>query len=310
MTDYVLHGVVVASSIPLPALPAPSGSTPALHLAARRSNVAGPVAGEVFASSDAPGATYTARRGDFGLSCSYGALGSVSFDADSRAFVSAEAADLETEQALFSGSALALWLVARSELVLHASAVAWDDCAVAILGESNAGKTTLAAQCVLAGARLVGDDVLRVTHTEGEARWHAGVRWLRLRSASSTLTESWPGPRYKSERDGRWVVTPDENSLPSSGKLHALLLPKLEPSATELSLSRVSAAEALRRLVQAPRVRGLVAADLLRKQLELNAELARSVPCFEVTTPVGPPFLGPDAARLRSDVLASVKADP
>jgi hypothetical protein len=307
MTDYVLHGVVVASAIPLPALPAPSGSTPALHLMPRAA-LSHAASGEIFASSAAPGAIYTARRGDFGLSCSYGTLGSVSFDADAHAFVNAEGADLETEQALFSGSALALWLVARSELVLHASAVAWGDCAVAILGESNAGKTTLAAQCVIAGARLVGDDVLRVTHTEGEARWHAGVRWLRLRSAASALIEGWPGPRYQSERDGRWVVTPEDDSLPLSARLHALLLPKLDANATELSLSPVSAAEALRRLVLAPRVRGLVAPDLLRKQLELNAQLARSVPCFEVTTPLGPPFLGAAAARLRSDVLAHVQA--
>jgi hypothetical protein len=74
-------------------------------------------------------------------------------------------------------------LVMSSEgnLVLHASAVSIDGCAVAFVGASMEGKSTLAASFGLAGFHVFGDDVLRLVRDD---RWQAypGADCVRLRA--------------------------------------------------------------------------------------------------------------------------------
>lgn len=307
MSVYTLHGVVVESSLTLPALSAWPGATPELRLHERAlPPFAFEGAGEIFAELDVPGARYVARRGPFGVSCDYAEWGRVLFGPDGSVTLSVRKGESETARALLSGSALALWLVAQSELVLHASTVAWDGCSVALVGGSAAGKTTLAAQCVIAGAQLVGDDVLRVGLDGVVARWHAGARWLRLRVGSSSLLDGWPGRARRAEEDGRWVLEPGESSLSVSGPLDALVWPRLDAAARDFEVQRLPAAEGLRRLLLGPRVRGLSAADLLRAQFEKAAQLVRAVPCFEVTIPPGPPFA--NATELRSQLAREMSA--
>lgn len=306
MNVYALHGVTVESPLTLPALIASPGLEPELRLQELWGSVVD-WGGEVFAQLDQPGARYVARRGDVGVSCEYPGFGGVLFGSDGRVSLAASVREPETARALLSGSAFALWLVARSQLVLHASTVAWDDCCVALVGGSAAGKTTLAAECVIAGARLVGDDVLRVTLEGERALWHAGARWLRLRAGSAALVDAWRGPFRHVAADARWVVEPAESSLPTSSRLDALVWPRLAGDARVVGVQRLTAAEALRRLVLAPRVRGLIATELLRAQFHEAARLVRTVPCFEATIPPGPPFANAAALRLQLLRAASVR---
>jgi len=68
----------------------------------------------------------------------------------------------------------------RGLLVLHASAVAFGDHIVAFAGDTAAGKSTMAAYCVQAGAKLVADDMVRVSLTADGVRAYAGAPHLRL----------------------------------------------------------------------------------------------------------------------------------
>jgi hypothetical protein len=289
MTLYRVHGLVIESELVLPALPAPAGSAVTLRAFYQPFEAPAPDRRqEELASSDSPTARYQARRGDFGLHCSYGSLGQVLFTPDARVLV--DAGDDESAAALLTGSALAIWLISNAELVLHASAVAWGELSVAIVGGSHSGKTTFAAQCVLAGARLLGDDVLRVATTPPAAVWHAGVQWLRLRSGAAALLSAWAGSSYQSARDERWVATPPEVDAPALGSLAALVFPSLSEDGS-VSVKPVGPAEVLQRLLLVPRVRGLHSHALLREQLRRTGDLARTVPGFDVSVPVGPPFL-------------------
>ena len=63
----------------------------------------------------------------------------------------------------------------RGMEILHASAVEMAGRAVAFLGSSGVGKTTLAARIVVRGARLVTDDVLAVDMANGAVRAYRGV---------------------------------------------------------------------------------------------------------------------------------------
>ena len=67
-----------------------------------------------------------------------------------------------------AGLADALLAHLRGETSLHASAVARDGRALAFLGRSGDGKSTLAAHLCQRGFALVADDVLRVTARDGE----------------------------------------------------------------------------------------------------------------------------------------------
>ncbi len=60
------------------------------------------------------------------------------------------------------GPTLALLLHQRGRLVLHASAVGTDHAAIAILGESGQGKSTLAAALYARGFTAVADDVVSI----------------------------------------------------------------------------------------------------------------------------------------------------
>jgi hypothetical protein len=68
--------------------------------------------------------------------------------------------------------------------VFHASAVELDGRAVALIGPSGVGKTSLAVQLVLGGARFMTDDVLALDRgIDGPLRAHPGASIASLRAA-------------------------------------------------------------------------------------------------------------------------------
>lgn len=78
------------------------------------------------------------------------------------------------------GPAMALLLHQRGRLVLHASTVALDGGAVAVLGRSGQGKSTLAAALYRGGHPLVSDDVTAVELDGGEPAVRPGYPRLKL----------------------------------------------------------------------------------------------------------------------------------
>lgn len=86
------------------------------------------------------------------------------------------------------GQVLPLAAVLRGLEVFHASAVAIDGRALALLGASTAGKTSVAVQLVLGGARFMTDDVLAVSPgAAGGVIAHPGVGVASLRHSAGAL---------------------------------------------------------------------------------------------------------------------------
>ncbi len=87
---------------------------------------------------------------------------------------------MESFQVYLLGHALGFALTLMGEEPLHATAVEANGKCVGLLGSSGAGKSTTAAYLLGRGARLVTDDVLRVTIEGNHARVHPGPQRIKL----------------------------------------------------------------------------------------------------------------------------------
>ncbi|MHB9131971.1 MAG: serine kinase [Armatimonadota bacterium] len=83
-------------------------------------------------------------------------------------------------QAFITGPVLGAILYQRGCLVLHASAVALDGRAIAFIGESGWGKSTLAAHLLASGGQLITDDIVAVQVGDEAHRVFPGVPEIRL----------------------------------------------------------------------------------------------------------------------------------
>jgi len=205
---------------------------------------------------------------------------------------------------VLGGNALAFLLTLRGECVLHASAVELSGTAVAFLGGSGNGKSTLAALLCDGRARPVTDDLLRVT-SETVIRCYRGPPEIRLRPNAAAIAQRFPDWGQPSA-DGRVVVRPSQRppreraGLP---RLGAIIIPHPSRTCRRLTLRRLGAAEALYALLCHPRVGGLRDAELQRHHFQHSTRLVHRVPVYDAHIPWGPPF-DPDLAATIERQLA------
>ncbi|WP_324649614.1 hypothetical protein [Georgenia sp. H159] len=188
-----------------------------------------------------------------------------------------------------TGTLLALQLYLRGSAVLHASAVERDGTAVAFLGHSGMGKSTLAALMCASGARVVSDDVVPVATGE-EPRVPLGATELRLRPGAEAVTADLAAGSFRTRlsADDRTVVglpSPATEAVP----LGAVVIPRPNRDGRmELELlDRKTAAFAL---MSFPRLMGWRDPVVLGQVLTHLSWLARSVPVMVAHVPWGPPF--------------------
>ncbi len=176
---------------------------------------------------------------------------------------------------------LPLAAVLRGMDVFHASAVALRDRAIAFLGGSGAGKTTLASRLVARGARLVTDDVLAIEVAGATVQAHRGGTVARidpreLRRLTPCERRTLGAVQVRAEK---WHVTP-------------ALAPERLPLALTYHLVRPADERGVRIVPVRPYDPSLLlgnaflsyftAPDRLRRQLESCAAVARSVPLYQV----------------------------
>ena len=191
---------------------------------------------------------------------------------------------------LLSGTVTAYLLSAEGGLVLHASAVEVDGKAVAFVGLSGQGKTTVATLLCTEGYPLVTDDVLPVDAHGGEVTCVPGGIELRVRDKSQELAD-WlasdvPRRRTADERLAMAVPVTRADLLP----LATVIIPWPDRQFTAVSARRLSAGEAAMSLARFQRVEGWTSPKVLRAQFEAITAVVGSVPVFEMHIPWGPPF--------------------
>lgn len=92
----------------------------------------------------------------------------------------------EEWQPVLLGQVLPLVAVLRGREVLHASGVAVGDRAVALVGPSGIGKSTLGAELVARGGTLISDDALALQQAQGGVVAHPGPAHARLGTRQAT----------------------------------------------------------------------------------------------------------------------------
>ena len=189
---------------------------------------------------------------------------------------------------LIAGTFLALVLSLRGTCVLHASAVEVNGRALAFVGYSGMGKSTLTIASCAAGARLIAEDVLAV-ETEAHPTCLPGNTDIRLRKGSVSLIERVPDAERVATADGRHAVRPALTKL-TAIPLDTLVIPLPDRNADELTVKTLPATSALFRLLNFPRVIGLCEPAVVRRQFEGAGAIARAVPVRAATVPWGPPF--------------------
>ena len=189
---------------------------------------------------------------------------------------------------LTSGSLVATVLALRGETVLHASAVAVEERAVAFVAHSGVGKSTLAALACTRGACFITDDLLRVQLDNGPYCL-LGPTENRLRRDVTELAPGFEPNRSRTSVDGRFVWQPLPCAVGRS-PLAAVVLPQPVPADHNLQLSLIPPGSAVFELTRRPRTIGWID-ERVRAQTFVNlSRLAATVPVYRALVPWGPPF--------------------
>jgi hypothetical protein len=201
---------------------------------------------------------------------------------------------------LMAGTVSAFLLTLRGLTVLHASAVAVDGAALAFVGQSGRGKSTVAALMCAAGAELITDDVLTIDAGQ-PVRCTGGASELRLRRAAAAIADQHAGAATRLTADDRVALrlrTAPREPLP----LGAIVVPGPSRSATELEVRRLPATTALLWILGFPRIFGWCLREVLTRDFATVGKLVDQVPVYEVIIPWGPPF-DPDIARVLATLV-------
>jgi hypothetical protein len=176
---------------------------------------------------------------------------------------------------------LPLAAVLRGLEVLHASAVALCGNAIAFLGASGTGKTTLASRIVARGAPLVTDDVLAIDVTRDGVRAHRGGTVARvdpgeLRALTPDERRTLGPVRVRSEKcHVTPVLAPARLPL---GLTYHLVRPAASPGVQIVPVRPYDPAL----LLGSAFLSYFTVRERLRRQLDCYAAVARSTPLFQV----------------------------
>lgn len=199
---------------------------------------------------------------------------------------------------LIGGGLQAFVLLARGHFVLHASAVAFEDRAVAIVGAAGMGKSTLATLLCAVGGTLLADDVLRVDVDTDMTCWRGGLPETRLRKGAESLSALFAAASSRRTADHR-----DALRLPpapaQSYPLHRIVVPRPMKDADEVTVEWLPKAQALLLMSRFPRFLGWTDPEILSRQFTGLADLVERVPVGLATVPWGPPFSAGTAVALR-----------
>ena len=183
-------------------------------------------------------------------------------------------------QRFLVGRVLPWAAVLRGHEVLHSAALGWNGRAIAIVGETGMGKTSLPVQLAMRGMDFFSDDVLALERAGGRIVAHPGAGIASIRDAERDAM-----PRDSWARLGKVLGHSGKTYLEVACAARPLPLAALYFLARgeRLSIEPITHVDP-RLLLSSTFVLGVQTPDRLLNQLETCSEIARSVPLFGLTT--------------------------
>ena len=317
----LLYGLRVASELPLyQERPAPDGAAPDVEIRigeTMRSTEQRPE-GQLLVDLDTDRLLYSATARDDGSyvvrfyrTCDF----VVQPDLSRVTLHLVDDADPHLAGVLATGTLLSFLLALRGNPVLHASAVQVGDSALAFVGASGMGKSTMATLMCADGARLITDDVLRLdlAGIDGAPTCYLGATEVRLRKAAGDLAARFsdrPERRLTSDaRDALRTPTSTQQHLPL--KAIVIPLPDHEGGQEATTVTRLESMEALLTLLRFPRILGWEDPAIIDRQFQQLGHVVERVPVYVANLAWGPPFPADIAVRVTDAVgLATRPAVP
>jgi hypothetical protein len=207
----------------------------------------------------------------------------------------------ESWASIIAAQALPLAATIRGLEVFHASGVVVGDRALLIAGPRGAGKSSLAAALVRAGAQLLSDDAVALELSDGALTAHAGSVMLLLRAAEderlSADERAALGRNVSSSTDKQRYVA---DRVPDPVALGGLFL--IERSTEEPTVEQLAAVDPFE-LIASTFNLSVRTPSRLRRQLDVVSAIASSGLAYRLR--VQPDV---DATRLASIVQAQLAA--
>jgi hypothetical protein len=244
---YAVHGLTIASELELPELELLTGdlSVPAdvkVRVGRLLSAAGAPANGLDFVTTERGELLALPDRG-----------GQIVVGPECQVTVEiADHADAALARLFLFGSVFGLICHRRGLLPLHASAVAIGSKAIAFCGAPGMGKSTLAAFCVDAGARLVADDILVVgVDSRNRAMANPGMPKLKLwRDALELLEQNTEGMTRDWARAEKFHVAAGEHMVAEPVQLTQVFVLEVDENAGAGRITPLSGGAAVAELIQ------------------------------------------------------------
>jgi hypothetical protein len=201
-----------------------------------------------------------------------------------------EGAIEESFRTYLLGQVLSFALLRQGIEPLHATAVVSPAGAVAFLGDTGAGKSTLAAAFLATGGRLLTDDLLVTARRGGGYAAFPGPMRLKLypRVAARVLGVTEPGPLMNPDVAKGVLPLKPEQRVIGGGPVPLAALFVLEEAAAEtrlVAVKRLAPREAFVELTRWTFNDMLTPPERLRRQFTTAADLAETLPVYALSYP-------------------------
>jgi hypothetical protein len=198
-----------------------------------------------------------------------------------------ERATLESFQTYLFGHVMSFVLVKLGYEPLHATAVAINGVAVALLGDCGSGKSTLAASLVAAGHQILTDDLLLIRDVNGVLSGFPGPPRLKLfpHVAQQFLPELACSSPMNPLTDKLIVPLQSGQWESRAAPVRRLLVLDSSEQGSDVGVASVSPTDSLIEIVRATFNRRVLHPQRLRQQFHSAHMLATRIPVMRLTYP-------------------------